>query len=204
MRRTRTRTVGEFLSGYLKRLEGADDQRIRVDSDTSDNKGDVIVQPVLMLGKDTNDDIRPAKMDTEGRLDVVGVAPTQQVDAFLTITNPVSGTKYEVLPTTELVRIRNIAIRSTHTVTQALAEVHVTVDGISYSQVQNATSNTWYLSSSNRPQSPGLFNWLTQLDHRDSAFLFEGRSVKIEMEVTEAIDAGTITDLRCRVKWAKW
>lgn len=196
----RRRTIGEFLSGYLKRLEGADDQRIRVDSDTSDDKGNVIVQPVLMLGKDTNDDIRPAKMDTEGRLDVVGVCPTHQAEVSLNQANPTSGTKYEVLDDT-LVRLIAVAAKTTWTVQPTPLELHITVDGQTLRWfTANPASNVWFWVLWNYGDGSNDQAFVTPDYQKAIAFLLEGRDVKVEVEIT----GGTTSSVQCRLKWAKW
>ena len=197
----RVRTIGEFLSGYLKRLEGADDQRIRVDSDTSDNKGNVVVRPVLMLGKDTNDDIRPAKMDTEGRLDVVGVVPEHQTEVNLDQLNPVSGTQYETLAPTELVRIISIAARSTWTVQPNPLEVHLTIDGnvITFTRA-NPNNNVWYTCAVTDPNVDTSQPMQTVAFARERTFLLEGRSVAITGEII----GGTVSRLQVKLKWARW
>ena len=197
----RRRTIGEFLSGYLRRLEGADDQRIRVDSDTSDNKGNVIVQPVLMLGKDTNDDIRPAKMDTQGRLDVVGFVPTQQPQAFLAQSNPVSGFRYEVLPLTKNVRVVHMAAQASWTVQPSPLELFMTVDGEIFRFFRNNPgNNTWYFPIYQAFASHENGILTTTGPYNERAFLIEGSEVEISLELT----GGTATNIRSRVTWAKW
>lgn len=200
--RRRVRMIGEFLSGYLKRLEGADDQRIRVGSDTSDNKGNVIVQPVLILGRDPNDDIRPAKMDTEGRLDIVGVCPEHQPDAVMTQINPISGTRYEVLATTELVRLITLYAEVAWTVQPTPLEVWITIDGNIIRHLRaNPVSTTNYFAQLAPWETENIQQLVTgPAEVARQAFYLEGRSVRVEVETT----GGTVSELHSRVKWAKW
>ena len=193
--------TGEFLSEHLDRLTAADDQRIRVDEDHTDDRGNLIVRPVLILGKDTNDDYRPAKMDTEGRLDVVGVAPEHQADEFLNQANPVSGNKYTILDTTELVRIMGVAARVAWSGQPNPLQVHITIDGndISHNKA-NPVNNTWYFAGWNSQGAENDQGLSTADNTKVKAFAYEGRSVKVEAETT----GGTVSALQSRLKWAKW
>ena len=127
----------------------------------------------------------------------------QQPDATIDQANPVSGTKYEVLAETKNVRIIGISVRCTWTVQPDPLEIWVTADG----QTQR-----WYVPSpasikdyiAMTPASSvvshtnlSMVEWSASMFF--GAFLLEGRSVKVEAEIT----GGTVSNLSARVKWAK-
>lgn len=152
----------------------------------------------MVGGKDANNAVMPFKIDSTGRLDVIGVCPEHQADATLDQTNPVSGTKYEIIPETEYVRIIGIAVKSTWTV-QDTIDCHITIDGVTITASKgNNTSNTYYYPLM-LPSVAG-FSFQTWAYGRIGAFLLEGRSVKVEAEST----GGTVSNLSARVKWARW
>jgi len=137
-----------------------------------------------------------------------------QDDSVTIIANPVSGTKYEWLAgatgagaslgTQKNVRIISIVAKITWATTQPTPlEAHVTIDGQSliFAKV-NPTTNTHYYAASNQYQTP-IAQPLddTQVAGQSRAFLLEGRSVKVETEITWATTQPT--DLTLKVKWAK-
>lgn len=132
--------------------------------------------------------------------------PKHQTDAVLSQANPVSGIKYTVLDTTKNVRIIGFSAKVTWAVTQPTPlEVHITIDGqtITYS-VTDPVSATDYFPTAIQPQKVPTAYTLSTVDlfllYR--AFLLEGRSIKIEVEITWATTQPT--PLVCRVVYAKW
>jgi len=127
--------------------------------------------------------------------------PEQQADATLNQANPVSGTKYVVLDTTEHARIIGISVVVTWTVQPTPLEIHMTIDGQSLvftkTDPVSATQYAAQLQETQAVTAQSLTN-ATRCDHR--AFLIEGRSIKIEAETT----GGTVSNLSARVKYAKW
>jgi len=128
------------------------------------------------------------------------VPPTHQQDATLSQANPVSGTQYEVLATTANVRIIDILVSVTWTVQPTPLEVHITIDGRTLTLlVANPTTGT--------PYSPSFLNIANEqgglsatLGLTTRPFFLEGRSVRITAETT----GGTVSNLTCRVKYARW
>ena len=124
----------------------------------------------------------------------------QQPDAVLSQDNPVSGTKYTVLDTRRNVRIKNISVRCTWTEQPSPLEIHITIDGQTwnFAMTDPESDKTYYICLAGN-QAPGSY----YLDPTDrglgQAFMFEGRSVKIEAEIT----GGTVSNLYARTKWAK-
>lgn len=122
-----------------------------------------------------------------------------QADATLSQANPVSGTKYEVLATTKNVRIISITGYVEWTVQPTPLEAHITIDGqaLRATKIDPVTATTYYTEISAGGTLTFVF---TTTDHAHSrAFLFEGRNVKIEVEVT----GGTVSLLEARVKYGK-
>ncbi|NVM23119.1 MAG: hypothetical protein HWN68_15215 [Desulfobacterales bacterium] len=121
-----------------------------------------------------------------------------QADATLDQTDPVSGTKYEVLATTKNVRIILIEAQCTWTVQPTPLEIHVTIDGqpLVFSKA-DPVSEDYYYATPYAPVAGGSLNVVAEVRHR--AFLLEGRSVKVEAEIT----GGTVSNLSARVKYAK-
>lgn len=125
-----------------------------------------------------------------------------QADATLSQSNPVSGTKYVVLATTKNVRIIDVSISITWATTQPTPlEVHITIDGIDYgASFNNPVSGTTYsLFASSGVDKLGLTS--PAYTAYRGGHLLEGRSVKIEAEITWATTQPT--PLVCRVKYAK-
>lgn len=122
----------------------------------------------------------------------------QQADETLSQDDPVSGTKYTVLDTTVNARIGSIQVSVTWTVQPDPLEIHLTIDGQAYiADLTNPVTATNYFVR--REAATSSFD----LDAADlsgyRAFLVEGRSMKIEAEIT----GGTVSKLSARVKYAK-
>lgn len=138
------------------------------------------------------------------RLEAVIRGYAHQADATLSQANPVSGTKYEVLATTKNVRIITMSANIPWAVTQPTPlEVHVTIDGqiITFSKT-NPVSAINYSAKIREDRAEGS----QELDTLSAygpfrAFLLEGRSVKVESEITWSVTQPT--PLVCRVKYAK-
>lgn len=132
--------------------------------------------------------------------------PEQQADAILDQANPVSGTKYVVLDTTANVKIHFICLSVTWTVQPTPLELHVTVDGITRKFTKtDPVSLTVYLPQANPHIDPDSQYLVSTADDEGmyeplARALCSGRSVKIEAEIT----GGTVSNLFCRVKYAKW
>jgi len=130
--------------------------------------------------------------------------PEIQADAYLSQANPVSGTKYIVLDTTKNVRVISICAWLTWATTQPTPlEVHVTIDGQVWTfSVTDPVSNSAYKAniSASGSESNQVLDAGTALSH--NLCLLEGRSVKVEVEITWAVTQPT--PLVCRVKYAKW
>ena len=123
--------------------------------------------------------------------------PKHQPNALLTQANPVSGTKYTVLDTTRNVRIIGIGAQCVWTAQPTPLEIWVTVDGqtLRFYKTDPATA-VWYAAREHdlATEDSSLSGTLAAI-----AFLLEGRSVKVEAEIT----GGTVSNLNARVKWAK-
>jgi hypothetical protein len=126
--------------------------------------------------------------------------PELQADAVLSQANPVSGTKYAVLPTTRNVRIIGSMIYVTWTVQPNPLELHMLVDGIQCTWAQaNPVSPTFYYPY-NHPGYAANSQYLDTTRPDNRVFLLEGRSIFVEAEIT----GGTVNPLVCRVKYEKW
>ena len=125
--------------------------------------------------------------------------PQQQPDAVLDQPDPVSGTKYPVLNTTPNVRIIAVAVRCTWTVQPTPLEIHITIDGQSITHTEtNPVSDDWHYAYISAPDPPSSQPFGSTVGRE--AFLYEGRTVKVEAEIT----GGTVSNLRARVKYAKY
>ena len=123
-----------------------------------------------------------------------------QTPADLSQANPVSGTKYTILDTIKNVRIIDIIIKCTWTVQPTPLELHLTIDGQSITfPFTDPVSNTIYCVFLHG-NSPNKWGQLSVTAHSPSrSFLIEGRSVKVEAEIT----GGTVSNLFARVLYAK-
>lgn len=124
-------------------------------------------------------------------------------------TPPVSGTKYEwstdgsvanAIGTQKNIRIISIAASCTWTVQPNPLEIHVTVDGVSHVFIKsNPVSATDYVGVMRHHLAENDQSLYAADDAIQRSFLLEGKSVKVEAEIT----GGTVSALNMRVKWAK-
>lgn len=124
-----------------------------------------------------------------------------QTSAVLDQANPISGTKYTVLNTTKNVRIICIMADVAWTVQPTPLEVYVTIDGNTIRHyINNPATLTPYGASVVEHQPEG-YQLLSAANgfapYR--AFLYEGRSIKVEAEIT----GGTVSTLHVIVQFAK-
>lgn len=144
-------------------------------------------------------------MGTEGSGVPHRIPPTLQTDAALSQANPTSGTNYEALATTKNVRVLSISASVTWTVQPTPLVITVTVDGVSYIFTQaDPVSTTNYICWI-PPYTAPANGWCiasTGVAYQDMVrdFLLDGKSVKVEAKIT----GGTVQNLSCRVKYAKW
>ena len=122
-----------------------------------------------------------------------------QPDAVLNQDNPESGTKYEVLATTKRCRIISIAVVCTWTGQPTPLEIHVTIDGQSITHVQDDPVSAQYYVAELKEHGDQTFQAMGVTSHLNRAFLYEGRTVKVEAEIT----GGTVSNISARVKYAK-
>jgi len=119
-------------------------------------------------------------------------------DATLTQANPVSGTFYPVLPATENVRIITMAAVVTWATTQPTPlRLRVIIDGQTlYFDVTNPITATWY-GATIREQFAPAAQALTTIEviTQRRAFLLEGKSVQIDMQITWAVTQPTPVDV---------
>ena len=122
----------------------------------------------------------------------------EQPDATLDQANPVSGTKYTVLDTVRNARIKSISVRCVWTVQPTPIELWVTIDG---QTIRHRFDNPETAKSYYALKAKGLDanNQGLSLSSESEAFIYEGRSVKVEAEIT----GGTVSNLSARVKYAK-
>lgn len=126
-----------------------------------------------------------------------------QARTTLSQANPVSTTLYTVLATKTNVRIYSIATAITWAVTQPTPlEIVVTIDGQAPIFLKsNPVSATYYFADLGDYSVAGNNNMGTTDYSRERAFLFEGKSVKIQARITWAITQPT--PLEVIVKYAK-
>lgn len=137
---------------------------------------------------------------------LIGASPDflfeHQADAYLSQTNPVSTTLYTVLATTQNVRIISIEADLIWATTQPTPlEVVITIDGQTIIHIQaNPANAAAYMAI---PLENALANaqGFSTTQNQTRAFLYEGRSVKIQARITWATTQPT--PLVCRVKYAK-
>lgn len=129
-----------------------------------------------------------------------------QDDEVFSQANPVSGQKYTVLDTVKNARIKSISAKITWATTQPTPlEVHLTIDGKTITHTfTDPVSATEYIAF-NRPDTAPTAQGFKARDEADDLtappFLHEGKSIKIEAEITWATTQPT--PLQVRVKWAK-
>lgn len=135
------------------------------------------------------------------RVEAVGYM--HQADAAYTKAAPTSGDKYTVLDTTKKVRIISIMVKVTWTVQPTPIEVHITIDGNAIIHTQaNPVSAQPYVAALDPTQDlstqhlaiVGAADLKTGLP----SFIYEGKTVKVEMETT----GGTVSGLSGLVKYA--
>lgn len=128
-----------------------------------------------------------------------------QADAVVSQANPVTATKYTVLDTTKNVRIISIAAKITWAVTQPTPiVVTVTIDGVSYifGKTDPVTATSYYPAiGDDQSEATAGMSVTGNCWAYGRPFMLEGRSVKVEIEVTWATTQPT--PLVCRVKYAK-
>ena len=131
----------------------------------------------------------------------VVVPPEHQTDAFLDQANPTLGAYYEVLAATSNVRILGIGIRCTWTVQPASLRIRVTIDGqVIEFTMWTPANNTWYYPEHIPNTTPATQTAFTNAFMRQRASLLEGRNIQVEA----VVNGGTVSNLRCRVVWARW
>lgn len=124
----------------------------------------------------------------------------KQADATLNQANPVSGTKYTILNTVRNVRIYSVAVKVTWTVQPTPLEIHFTVDGQTWlTSIANPVSGTAYQPTKGTAAYTFTADFQMVTATISSAYLTEGRSVKIEAETT----GGTVQNLSGRVKYGR-
>ncbi len=133
------------------------------------------------------------------------IPPAQQADAVLSQANPVSTTLYTVLATTRNMRIQSIQAVITWAVTQPTPiEIVITIDGLTIiHQITNPVSANNYEAIRTYYQTE-LLQLLTTGDTQQKmqAFLWEGRSIRVQARITWAVTQPT--PLVSRVKYARW
>jgi len=127
------------------------------------------------------------------------IPPKHQADVVFSQANPLSGTKYTVLNTTKNVRILGIQLVCTWTVQPNPLECHITIDGqlLRAVRADPVSATKYYVEE--RMSSSNPCTTSTDLTG-NKPFIYEGRNVKIEVEVT----GGTVSNLSALVKYAKW
>lgn len=137
--------------------------------------------------------------------------PKHQADAYVDQSSPVSGTKYEwstdgtqtnKLGALTNIRLLSIYVECTWTVQPSPLEIHVTIDGqVITHTVANPVSTTTYCAvilSTTAETAQKLDSNTDKAAYQQP--IYEGRKVKVECEVT----GGTVSNLKMRVKYAKW
>jgi hypothetical protein len=148
----------------------------------------------------------PAASNIVALLAAINTALTfqQQADATIAQNNPVSLTKYTVLDTTANVRIISIETDITWATTAVVyIKIYVTIDGRSIEFYQSLpTTGTPYFPLPDPQQLENSQAFTTNSAIANyKAFLLEGRSVKVEAQVSW--NTTQPTPLNCRVKYAK-
>ena len=127
----------------------------------------------------------------------------QQADAYLSQANPVSGTLYTVLDTTRNVRIYNIQANVAWAITQPTPlEVVLTIDGNTIIHGKaDPVSGSFYFPTKTLAGYDEASQTLAADAPSSAAFVYEGRSVRVQVRITWAVTQPT--PLVCRVKYAK-
>jgi len=115
--------------------------------------------------------------------------------------NPVSGTKYTLLDTVKNVRVIGIYVECTWTVQPTPLEIHLTYDGktVTFTQTdpvsaQEYTTRYWI------PSATFITQTLSTTTGIFLPFLFEARSLKVEIEIT----GGTVSELKGAIIYKLW
>ena len=149
--------------------------------------------------------------ERHGRLTKQDLVFKHQDDSVTIIANPVSATKYEwlvgdtgagaALGTQKNVRILSASVQVTWAVTQPdPLEIIITIDGnVLPAEKTDPVTGNYYEISERSGYANGYLD--THLASKTRAFLYEGRSVKVEARITWATTQPT--DLTMRIKWAK-
>lgn len=137
-----------------------------------------------------------AMQDTIPALLYSGTTNKFKGDAILSQATPVQNQWYTVLDTT--VNARIIGMTGLIVTTGETLEMKITIDGVVVSGSQAATADTWYQFYPHLATANGLF--ATTSYTGQVAFLFEGRSIKIEIRKTTANGTG---NLKSVVTYAK-
>lgn len=127
----------------------------------------------------------------------------KQADAYLVTASPVSGTKYMALATTTFVRIYGIHTKITWGVTQPTPlEIHTTIDAVAgiYTKTDPVTATNYF--SVKDYGGAETVQPLATTNPVGRAYLEEGKSVKIEHEITWSTTQPT--NLTTRVKYARY
>ena len=112
---------------------------------------------------------------------------------------PVSTTVYPVLPMTKDVRILSIAIKDVFTVQPDPLEVILNINGFErVALVNNPTTNTYYYIYN--PEAGSTFALASTSYAHSRAFFIEEQQIKVDCRTT----GGTVSQMVCRLKWAKW
>jgi len=121
-------------------------------------------------------------------------------DAVLNQANPTSGLEYEVLPTTEKVRIKSISISVAWTVQPSPLEVHFTVDGLTRRHYFNnpVTATQYYVERGQTHLDSSSQVMAVTTVQSSRAFLIEAKSLRITAETT----GGTVSNITVRIKYA--
>lgn len=128
----------------------------------------------------------------------------QQSDAVISQANPVSATWYTILDTTLLARLLSIAARITWATTQPTPlRIRLTIDGkLFIFSMTNPVSATWYACVQSPTEDSETAMSMVSTIPQNMTFLFEGKSLKIEAQITWATTQPT--PLEARVKYAKY
>jgi len=126
--------------------------------------------------------------------------PEHQANATLNQAAPVSGTRYTILDTTKNARILKVSIHCTWTVQPTPLELHITIDGQALTFAQTNPVSTQRYRPIFSPNNVMVNCDDGGTDATIPAFFIEGRSVKIEAEIT----GGTVSNLSGTVRYAKW
>lgn len=121
-----------------------------------------------------------------------------QTPKYLNQSNPVSGTFYEVLPTTRNVRLIGIGVLVAFSEVPSDIQVRLTMSKVTLLGIKTLPADGTYYFCHFNPQGSMLYLDTVPYE-RERAFLLEDPSVRVQVVRT----GGTVTLLRCRVLWSK-